>query len=112
MDRKILNMSTIGGLLTAILLVVADYRITAGIILGLAFFRLYYLLLTMNFDDLLEYSSDVKMRNLGSKTIRMLVLALPLIVSLVIPEVFNVWGVFAGLLAFKITLYLYSIVNK
>lgn len=112
MDKKILNMSTKGGLLIAILLVVIDYRITCGMILGLICYRLYYILLTMSIEDQIDVPSEVKARNIGAVALRLLLLAFPLLVSFVIPELFNVWGAFLGLLAFKITVYAYSIIHK
>lgn len=112
MDKKILDISTKGGLLIAILLVVVDYRITLGMILGLVFYRLYYMLLTMSIDDQIDIPSEVKVRSIGAAILRLLLLAFPMLVCFVIPEVFNIWGVFFGLMAFKITVYIYSITNR
>ena len=104
-------MSTKGGLLIAILLVVFDYRLTAGMILGLAFFRIYYYFLSENMTDQLETDSESRLRGYGSTAIRLLILAFPMLVSMVIPEVFSVWGAFFGLMAFKITLYGYTAIK-
>ncbi|MBR0474180.1 MAG: hypothetical protein IJJ19_04185 [Erysipelotrichaceae bacterium] len=112
MDKKILNTSTKGGLLIAILLVVVDYRITLGMILGLMFYRLYYMLLTMSIEDQIDVPSEVRARNIGAVALRLLLLAFPMLVCFVIPDVFNIWGVFSGLMAFKITVYIYSIFNR
>ncbi|MBQ9035871.1 MAG: hypothetical protein IJ115_00200 [Erysipelotrichaceae bacterium] len=112
MDKKILDISTKGGLLIAILLVVVDYRITLGMILGLVFYRLYYMLLTMSIEDQIDVPSEVKARNIGAVALRLLLLAFPMLVSFVIPEIFNIWGVFFGLLAFKITVYAYGVIKR
>lgn len=112
MDKKILNTSTKGGLLIAILLVVVDYRITLGMILGLVFYCLYYFLLTMSIEDQIDVPSEVKARNIGAVALRLLLLAFPMLMCFVIPEVFNIWGVFFGLLAFKITVYAYAVIKR
>ena len=102
MKGKILRTTGICGLLLAAVFCVINWRISAGIILGMVCFTMYYLILNESFRDMTQLSgSDVFMMVLASIA-RLALMALPLLAGILIPQYFNIWGALAGFMTFKI----------
>ena len=109
MDRKILNISSICGLILSAVFLLFDWRMTTGTLLGLLFFRVYYYLLSRSIIDLIEAEIS---GNAFDKMVRLVILILPMLVGFLFPDYVSFWGAFAGLMAFKVTAVIYSIFSR
>ncbi|MBQ1508378.1 MAG: ATP synthase subunit I [Erysipelotrichaceae bacterium] len=84
-----------------------DFRITLGILLGLVFSVLHQRFLEYRTDRILSAASVGVLAYLGS-LLSLLLLALPLLISFLLPGVFHWGGVFVGLMYRKFVLYFES----
>ena len=109
MDRKILNLSSICGLILSAVFLLFNWRMTVGTLLGLAIFRLYFYLLSRSIIDLID--ADIS-GNAFDKMVRLVILILPLLAGFLFPDYISFWGAFVGLMAFKITAVIYSIIYR
>ena len=102
MKGKILRTTGICGLLLAAVFCVINWRISAGIILGMVCFVLYYLILNESFRDLTEVSSSDAFMMILASIARLALMAVPLLAGILMSQYFNIWGCLAGFTAFKI----------
>ncbi len=112
MENRIVRYSTICGLALAAALLIFDWRWSAGIVIGLVFFVIYFLMLRLKIDEQLSAAGSGKASDAFSKAARMLILAVPLLLGFVFPEFISFWGVFIGLMMFRVTLVVTSIFLK
>lgn len=90
-----------------------NWKVSLGIILGLIFFRIYFYLLTSSIDDALAFGqNESRFGRIISSSGRILILVMPLLAGMLLPQYVNVWGSFAGLVLFKVCAVIYSAVNK
>ena len=101
MGKNILRTTGICGLLLAAVFCVIDWRVSAGIILGMICFIMYFIILNASFSDLSELKgSDAFMMILAS-VVRMILMAAPVLAGVMMPQYFNTWGCLGGFVIFK-----------
>ena len=106
-------MSEICGLIIAAVFGFLNWKVSLGIILGLIFFRIYFYLLTSSIDDTLAFGiAEGKIGRIISSSGRIIILVMPLLVGMLLPQYVNVWGSFIGLILFKVCAVIYSAVRK
>lgn len=99
MNKKIYLYSGIIGLFVSIICAFFDWKISMGILIGLLASFLYFFLLNDQFK--IEDGQISKGGVLGFG-LRIIVLALPLLVACLLPQYFNIFGAFAGVMVFRI----------
>lgn len=86
---------------------IIDWRISVGIIVGYPFSLLHSWLLKARFSSLTTHKAGLNKAGLG-----LLVLAMPMLISMLLPQYVHFIGVFIGLIYEKYSLYVQSIRNK
>ncbi len=111
MEKKTLKYAAVGTIVLSLIALLFNWCLSLGVVLGQICFRIYYLLLSNSFTTALAFKSEYKPSWLN-KSIRMLVLALPMLLSFLFPDFINTWGVVAGLLMFKAVLIVLNVIEK
>ena len=106
MEKKAQRLSIYAGAAAAFIAFFFDWRISSGIALGLAAYALYLHLLSSDVDR--QIRGDVGLPMALVRSGRLLVFAAALFVGGYWPAYFNIFGVFGGLLAFKVCLLIIS----
>ena len=100
MKKKIYLYSLILGIFTSIICAIFDFRISTGIIIGMLSSFLYFYILNLNFK--INVDGNISKGGVLGYFIRLIVIALPLLISCLLPNYFNVFGAFAGVMLFRI----------
>lgn len=95
-------------LLIAAILLLIDYKISLGVLLGFTFSFLNYRLIEYRYNHLEHYNSWVILGALFSTSL----LAVPLVISFLLPNIFNYIGVVVGLLVIKVKLIIEAVIKK
>ena len=114
MNRKYLNVSLIAGLVLAVVFALFRWQISAGIVLGLAFYRIYFYLLSTHINDVIDEGVSQGGRTLTilPKIGRLLVLIFPFLAAYLLPEYIDFIGVAIGLLMFKVCAIIMSFIER
>lgn len=99
MNKKLYLFTGVLALIASVVCLIFDWRISTGIIIGLLSSYLYFYILNVEFK--IEDGQISKGGILGF-FLRILVIALPLFIACVLPNVFNIFGAFAGVMIFRI----------
>ncbi|MBQ7223408.1 MAG: ATP synthase subunit I [Erysipelotrichaceae bacterium] len=99
------------GVIIALIFLIIDFRVSLGIVLGLACYALNILIISDTMSDAIE-GQAYRPRLYQQYWVRMMLLSLPLLMGFVLPQYVSVWGAFSGLMMFKITLYVYGFIRK
>ena len=111
MSPKVVRYSIVAALVLSIIFIFIDTRVTAGILLGSIFSYIYLYLLHKSYDNLLN--KDISKKSMFFKVmLRMMVLVVPLLISCLLPQIFNIFGAFAGLILFKFVMYADSFIKR
>ena len=102
MNKDLFIISGIVSIVASVITFFFKWQIATGIILGTIFSFVYFYLLNTGF----KINDDGSISKGGALLfmLRMIVLALPLFVSCMLPEVFNIFGAFAGVMLFRIVM--------
>lgn len=95
-------------LLIAAIFLLIDYKISLGVLLGFTFSFLNYRLIEYRYNRLEKYNSWVILGALFSTSL----LAVPLVISFLLPSIFNYIGVVVGLLVIKVKLIIEAVIKK
>ncbi|MBE6115603.1 MAG: hypothetical protein E7187_02085 [Erysipelotrichaceae bacterium] len=96
MEKKILVLSEKCGLIVAAVFCFLNWKVSLGVLLGLIFYRIYFMLLSGSIGDAIKGNAVLPIGGM----LRVLCLAVPLLAGVKLPQYFNIWGVLAGLLMF------------
>ncbi|MBQ0036844.1 MAG: ATP synthase subunit I [Firmicutes bacterium] len=99
MNKNIYLYSGILGLLASVICGFFNWCISSGIIIGLLSSYLYFYLLNMQFQF---KDGEIKKGGILGFGIRIIVLALPLLIACLLPNYFNIFGAFGGVMVFRI----------
>jgi hypothetical protein len=111
MEKKLIRRSTIASLIIAGILALWDWPAGLGCLLGAAGYYLYYFLLTASVDEAIRRGAGQpagKGAQLANRSLRLLVLAVPLLISFLLPRWFRWWGALIGLLMYKIVAVIWA----
>lgn len=112
MEKRAVIYSSIANLVLTAGLLLYDVRWSIGVLLGGVFFGLYYLLLTLNMDDMLSGQMNPEgFQSSSRKVLRMLLLAVPLVLGVVMPQYVSLYGAGIGLLMFKAVVVIMNMVE-
>ena len=100
MNKTIYLYSGIISIVTSAVCAFFNYRISLGIIIGALSSFVYFYILNMNFK--INEDGNISKGGILGYVVRLIVLALPLLVSCLLPNVFNIFGAFAGIMLFRI----------
>lgn len=110
MNKQIYIVSSIVGFIASLICLFFDWKISTGILIGLISSLVYFYLLIksykINEDGSLHKGSGLAL------IFRILVLALPLLIACLLPDYFNVFGAFGGVMVFRLITYVYFFKQK
>lgn len=101
------------GILTVIASVICAYfnwTIATGIIIGALSSFIYFYILNLNFK--INDDGNISKGGVLGYFIRIIVLALPLLVSCLFPKYFNIFGAFGGIMLFRIVMIVMFFIKK
>lgn len=111
MDKNVKVLSVIITIVFSIIFAFINKAVSAGVILGCLVSLLYIQLLTINMNEtLVEQQSSTKL--IISKLFRLSIIIISMLIAMVIPEKVNIFGVFFGLMIFKLSLLFLAIKRK
>lgn len=99
MNKEIYLYSCIIGVLASIICAFFNWRISTGILIGMLSSYLYFYLLNLQFKVV---DGKVSKGGIIGYFLRIIVLALPLLLACLLPNYFNIFGAFGGIMAFRI----------
>lgn len=82
-----------------------DYTVSTGMVLGLATYYIYLRFMSYNVTGLLEQESAGKGTLILMHLADIAILILPLLIASLLPQYFNIFGVFAGLIINRLLLF-------
>lgn len=92
--------------------VLTDWRIASGYVMGAAISALLYWRTTMFCDQVLDQQAAGKIGLIGHFLFNYLLMALPLLIAALVPEVFNIFAAAGGLFLMKVVLILDSVLER
>lgn len=110
MKKNLFVICAIVSLLVSIVCYFIKWQIATGIILGTLFSLLYFFVLNLSF----KMNADGTI-NRGSALLgilRLFIIAMPLFIAFMLPEVFNIFGAFAGVMIFRIIMMIAFFIEK
>ncbi|MGI6582167.1 MAG: ATP synthase subunit I [Erysipelotrichaceae bacterium] len=111
MDKNVKVLSVIITIVFSIIFAFINKAVSAGVILGCLVSLLYIQLLTINMNEtLVEQQSSTKL--IISKLFRLSIIIISMLIAMIIPEKINIFGVFFGLMIFKISLLILALKRK
>jgi hypothetical protein len=111
MDKNVKVLSVIITIVFSIIFAFINKAVSAGVILGCLVSLLYIQLLTINMNEtLVEQQSSTKL--IVSKLFRLSIIIISMLIAMIIPEKINIFGVFFGLMIFKIILLILALKRK
>ena len=98
MNKQIYLYSGILGIIASVICAFFNWRISTGVLIGVICSYLYFYLLNIqfNFKD-----GKVSKGGILGFGIRILVIALPLLIACLLPNYFNIFGAFGGVMLFR-----------
>ena len=111
MERKVLKLSNIVCLLSAVVFLPFDWKVSSGIVLGLSAFNIYYFLLSESIIRQLERGQESSLIWI-SMILRLLILMSAPVIGWFLPEMFNFYGTIIGVLGYKFVVYVYELVKR
>ena len=102
METKVLKRSAFLTLSAAAVFLLINWRVSAGMVLGLFVFNIYYLLLKLDIEERLRNNNSS--RGTGKQIIRISILMIAPVLGLIFPKIFNFYGTIFGILSYKLLL--------
>lgn len=99
MNKEIYLYSSIIGVFASIVCAFFNWRISTGILIGMLSSYLYFYLLNLQFKVV---DGKISKGGIIGYFLRIIVLALPLLLACLLPNYFNIFGAFGGIMAFRI----------
>ena len=112
MNTPTYRISVLAALAAAVIAFFFSRPVAAGIIIGIVFYAIYMLLLTKDIDEQISGAASPKLLTNLARMVRLLVFAAALAIGAVWPEYVNIFGVFGGLMAFKVVTIGDAIIRK
>ena len=110
MNKKIYLFSGILAIIASIACVYFNWRISTGIIIGIICSYGYFYLLNKSLN--VKEDGSISKGGVIGFLVRILLIALPLAISVLLPEYFNIFGAFAGVMIFRIIMIIYFFKQK
>ncbi|MBR0138056.1 MAG: hypothetical protein IJM15_06560 [Erysipelotrichaceae bacterium] len=109
MERKVLKLSNIVCLLSAVVFLPFDWRVSSGIVLGLSAFNVYYFLLSESITQQLRARQQSSLM-WGARLLRLMILISAPVIGWFLPEIFNFYGTIIGVLGYKVVVYVHEFI--
>lgn len=110
MKKEIILYSGVVSLLASAICFYFDWRISTGIIIGVLSSFIYFYILNMNFK--INEDGNISKGGILGYFIRIIVLALPLLIACLFPNVFNIFGAFGGIMLFRLVMIIMFFIKK
>ena len=110
MGKEVYIVSSIVGIVTSLICLFFDWKISTGIIIGLISSLIYFFILSKTFK--LNDDGSINKGNALLFIVRIFVIALPLLIACLLPDVFNIFGAFGGVMLFRFVMMFYFFKKK
>lgn len=105
MKKELLITSSIVGVLASIVCLFFKWQYAISVLMGLAFSFLYFYLLTSSFK--INENGEISKGSFIGWLLRIIVLAIPLLISCLLPNVFNIFATFGGIMIFRVVMMIF-----
>ena len=102
MNKILYLISFIVSLLASLICLFIKWQISTGIILGTVFSLIYFFLLNKSYS--IDENGNLNKGNPLGFFLRIIIIALPLLISCLLPNYFNIFGAFGGVMLFRIVM--------
>lgn len=110
MNKQIYLFSGILAIIASMVCAYFNWRISTGIIIGIICSYGYFYLLNKSLN--VKEDGSISKGGVIGFLVRILLIALPLAISVLLPEYFNIFGAFAGVMIFRIIMIIYFFKQK
>lgn len=110
MKKEIYLYSGIISVVASLICLFFDWRISSGIMIGVLSSFLYFYILNINFK--INEDGNISKGGVFGYFARILVLAVPLLIACLLPDIFNIFGAFAGVMVFRIIMMFMFFIRK
>lgn len=100
MKKDLFIISAILGIIASAIGMIFKLNIGLGILLGTIFSLLYFYLLNVSYKT--NEDGTLYRGSIVSYFLRLIVIAIPLLVSCLLPDIFNIFASFGGIMLFRI----------
>jgi uncharacterized membrane protein len=112
MDKRLYRTSVLVAVIAATIAFFFSYQVALGILIGTVFFGFYLYLLTRDIDRQLTGNNGSRILTVIFKMLRLSLFAAALAIGAVWPQYVNIFGVFGGLMSFKVCTIIDAIIHK
>lgn len=110
MNKNLYLISAILGIVASVCCYFINWQISTGIILGIIFSLIYFLILNKSY--LINEDGTLSKGSIVLFLLRMIVIAIPLLISCLLPNIFNIFGAFGGVMLFRIVMIIVFFKNR
>jgi len=103
MDKKVYKITSLLAISLGLISLFINYQFALGVILGYVFSMIYLFTLEKSYANL-NSDYEINFFHYLLVIVRYILLALPMLIACLLPQVFNVFGAFVGLILFKVSL--------
>ena len=109
-NKQIYLYSGVLAIIASVVCAYFNWRISTGIIIGIICSYGYFYLLNKSLN--VKEDGSISKGGVIGFLVRILLIALPLAISVLLPEYFNIFGAFAGVMIFRIIMIIYFFKQK
>lgn len=109
MKKEIYLYSGIVSLVACVISAFFNWRISTGILIGALSSFIYFYILNLNFRIV---DGNISKGGVLGFIVRILILALPLLIACLLPNYFNIFGAFGGVMIFRIIMIIMFLKEK
>lgn len=110
MNKQIYIISGLLAVIASIICLFFNWRFSTGIIIGVLSSFIYFYLLNGSFK--INEDGSIGKGGIIKFIIRICIIALPLLISFLLPDYFNIFGAFAGVMIFRIVMIAFFFKKK
>ena len=109
-NKQIYIYSGILGIIACAICWYFNWRISTGILIGLISSFIYFYLINNSFK--LKEDGSISKGGVIGFILRIVVIALPLLIACLLPDYFNIFGAFGGVMLFRFVMIFYFLKQK
>lgn len=110
MNKHIYLISLLVSIIASLICLFFDWKISLGIILGVISSFIYFYALNKSYK--LNDDGTINRGGFILFIVRILIIAFPLLIACLLPNVFNIFGAFGGVMLFRIVMIVYFFKEK
>ena len=110
MNKQICIISGIVSIIASGICLLFNWTISTGIIIGLLSSLIYFFLLNKTYK--INEDGSISKGGIIAFFLRIIILALPLLIACLLPNIFNIFGAFGGVMLFRFVMIIFFLKEK